>query len=501
MRTNLQHRHIETDRQGQTGAVVIRHRIKASRQPKSVLVVSSHFPPERAAGVHRILRTVKQLCASKWPVAVLTVDPRFYRAGTPLDDHLLGRLPDGIYVHRAKVLRGLTALAHWRRRMRQSVTGKMRRWLRGWIGSASAPAAPVSTAHKPVSTKRPYVDSEIGWFLPAIREGRKVIAQHNPDIIFSSAPPFTCHLVAGWLARRHGIRWVADFRDPWARSPWKRADLTDPWKLRLREWLERLVIERADAVILNTEALREEFAEYYGPRLALKFHTITNGYDAETLMPILRGGPLFRNPRAGSLEHDPASVRRALKPSSRLVLTHAGSLYRQRDPRPLVRALASAIRKGRIAADAIDLNFIGTVAPQFGLADTIRELQLESSVRMTPPVPHQQCMQCLLESDVLIVIQPGTRLQVPVKLYEYMPFRKPILALAPSGALTAIAEGSGLGVVVDPEDEAGIEAALCDFYDNRDRLADRFRADVDYIARFDGEAVSRQLQRILEELP
>jgi glycosyltransferase involved in cell wall biosynthesis len=107
----------------------------------------------------------------------------------------------------------------------------------------------------------------------------------------------------------------------------------------------------------------------------------------------------------------------------------------------------------------------------------------------------------LLESDVLVVIQPGTRLQVPVKLYEYMPFRKPILALAPSGALTAIAEGSGLGVVVDPEDVSAIEEALCDFYDNRDRLDERFRADIDFIARFDGETVSRRLQQILEELP
>jgi glycosyltransferase involved in cell wall biosynthesis len=465
-------------------------------------VVSSHFPPERAAGVHRILRTVKQLCASKWPVAVLTVDPRFYRAGTPLDDHLLGRLPDGIYVHRARVLRGLTTLARWRRQVRQAISSSVHRLFRRRIAPVFAEdSATAGKPGAPVSTKRPYVDSEIGWFFPAIREGKKVIAQHEPDIIFSSAPPFTCHLVAGWLARRHGIKWVADFRDPWARSPWKRADLTDPWKLRLREWLERLVIERADAVILNTEALRDEFAEYYGPRLALKFHTITNGYDAEALMPVLSGGPLFRNPRGGFIEQAPFSVRRALKPSSRLVLTHAGSLYRQRDPRPLVRALASAIRKRRIAADGMELNFIGTVAPQFGLADTVRELQLESSVRMTPPVPHQQCMQCLLESDVLIVIQPGTRLQVPVKLYEYMPFRKPILALAPSGALTAIAEGSGLGVVVDPEDAAGIEEALCEFYDNRDRLADRFRADIDYSARFDGEAVSRQLQQILEEMP
>jgi glycosyltransferase involved in cell wall biosynthesis len=497
MRTNPQQRALEADRP-KTGAVVIRHRARGSRLPKSVLVVSSHFPPERAAGVHRILRTIRQLSASKWPVAVLTVDPRFYRAGTPIDENLLARLPDDIYVHRARVLRGLTTLARWRRRFRQKLGGVVKRMLRRSAPIApAAPIAPVATG----SAKRPYVDSEIGWFLPAIREGKKAIAQHKPDIIFSSAPPFTCHLVAGWLARRHRIKWVADFRDPWARSPWKRADLTDPWKVRLREWLERLVIERADAVILNTEALREEFAEFYGPRMALKFHTITNGYDAETLAPVLTGGFALRASHGGSIKQDHAYLRGPLRRSPRLVLTHAGSLYRQRDPKPLVRALASAIRKGRIAADAIELNFIGTVAPQFGLADTIRELEVESSVRLTPPVPHLQCMQRLLESDVLIVIQPGTRLQVPVKLYEYLPFKKPILALAPSGALTAIAEGSGVGVVVDPDDETAIEEALCDFYDHRDRLDDRFRANADYIARFDGAAVSRQLQHILEDLP
>jgi glycosyltransferase involved in cell wall biosynthesis len=441
-------------------------------------VVSSHFPPERAAGVHRILRTVKQLRASKWPVSVLTVDPDYYRAGTPLDENLLGRLPDGLEVYRSRVLRGLTIAARWRRQLKNTMVAGVRRLFGGGGGTAAQP--PSSGGEKPaVSTKRPYIDSEIGWFLPAILQGAQVIGRHKPDVIFSSAPPFTCHLVAAWLAHRHGVRWVADFRDPWARSPWKRADITDPWKLRLREWLERLVVERADAVILNTPLLRDEFAEYYGPALARKFHTITNGYDAEHLSPFLR--PVVRR-------------------SSRLVLTHAGSLYRQRDPRPLVQAVASAIKKGRIEADQIELNFIGTVAPQFQLADTIRELDVASSVRLTPPVSHERCLEYLLESDVLIVIQPGTRLQVPVKLYEYLPFMKPILALAPAGALTQIAEESGLGVVVDPEDVAALENAICDLYDHRGCLDERFRADASYIARFDGSAVSRDLQKILEDV-
>ena len=157
-------------------------------------------------------------------------------------------------------------------------------------------------------------------------------------------------------------------------------------------------------------------------------------------------------------------------------------------------------QRGGSIPHGIELNFIGTVAPQFQLAEAIRDLKVESSVRLTPPVPHERCLQYLLESDVLIVIQPGTRLQVPVKLYEYLPFKKPILALAPSGALTKIAEDSGLGVVVDPDDAGALEDAICHLYEHRNRLGERFRADSDYIAQFDGDAVSRQLQGILEEL-
>ena len=481
MRTNLQRRERESNRSGSAEIVPIQRGSRQApiRQPKRVLIVSPHFPPERAAAVHRILRTIKQLRASRWPVSVLTVDPQYYRSGTPVDPSLIGRLPDGVEVYRAKVLRGLTAVARWRRQVRHAISSNVRR-LFGVADGKAVASHPSATAAKPASAKRPYIDTEIGWFLPAIGEGSRMIRRDRPDIIFSSAPPFTCHLVAGWLAWRHGVTWVADFRDPWARSPWKRADLTDPWKLRLREWLERLVIERADAVILNTPALCEEFAEYYGLWLARKFHTVTNGYDAEHLTPFLR----------------PVMPQR----SSRLVLAHAGSLYRQRDPRPLVKAVASAIAKGRIAADAIELNFIGTVAPEFQLPETVRELNLASSVRLTPPVSHERCMQYLLESDVLIVIQPGTRLQVPVKLYEYLPFRKPILALAPAGALTQIAEDSGLGVVVDPDDVVALEDAICDLYEHRDRLDERYRADSAYIAQFDGNAVSRKLQGIFEKL-
>ena len=472
MRTSLQRRESEPNRE--VSSATVRPAAKAKR----VLIISSHFPPERAAGVHRILRLVNQLRTAAWPVAVLTVDPQYYRAGTPVDESLGDRLPDGVQVYRTKVVRGLTAAAFWRRQLARSVSGAARRLFK--------PAIRKSSKHDPLRItktapqKRPMVDGEIGWLLPAIRQGTTIVRRHKPEIIFSSAPPFTCHLIAAWLARRHSIRWVADFRDPWARSPWKRAELTDSWwKGRFRQWLERLVIEKADVVLLNTSSLHDEFAAHYGRRIARKFYTVTNGYDADVLTPYLH----LARPR-----------------SSRLVLTHAGSLYRQRDPRPLVRAVASAIAKGRIAADGIELNFVGTVSPQFHLAETIGDLKLGPAVRLTLPVDHERSLQHLVESDVLIVIQPGTGVQVPVKLYEYLPFRKPILALAPSGALSTIVEDSGLGLVVDPDDADALEDAICHLYEHRHQLAERFRANAAYIAKFDGAVVSRQLQRILESL-
>ncbi len=477
MRSNLQHRERDDNRPSPSAKIALFPR-PARTPARRVLIVSSHFPPERAAGVHRILRTIKQLRTSAWPVSVLTVDAQYYRAGTAIDHALLNRLPDGVEVYRSKVLRGLTSAARWRRQLRHAIRNSVARILTRGARRVSewnlSPVTVKSASHTP-----PIVDTEIGWFLPAIRQGAEVIARQKPDVIFSSAPPFTCHLVAAWLAWRHQIAWVADFRDPWARSPWKRAHLGDSWKLRLRQRLERMVIARADAVVLNTPALKDEFASYYGPELAAKFHAVTNGYDAEHLLPYLR--PVVRG-------------------SSRLVLTHAGSLYRQRDPRPLVQAVASAIKKGRVPADGVELHFVGSVAAEFRLPETIRELDLEGAVRMTPPVPHERCLQYLVDSDVLIVIQPGTSLQVPVKLYEYLPFRKPILALAPAGAVTAIANESGLGVVVSPDDVGAMEDAICEMYEHRQHLEERFRPDADCIDRYDGRNVSRELQTIFEQL-
>ena len=66
------------------------------------------------------------------------------------------------------------------------------------------------------------------------------------------------------------------------------------------------------------------------------------------------------------------------------------------------------------------------------------------------PCSHHESLRLLAASHVLVVIQPVTTLQIPVKLYEYVGLRRTILALAEEGAVARLVRGGGFGLVVSP---------------------------------------------------
>jgi glycosyltransferase involved in cell wall biosynthesis len=296
-------------------------------------------------------------------------------------------------------------------------------------------------------------------------------------VILSSAPPFTCHLVAGLLSRCCDVKWVADLRDPWSRALGEAGN--DALGKAISIVGSGQTIHRADAVILNTQPMRDEFRQHYGPALAEKFYVVTNGYDEELVEP-------YRN----QLKHH----------QEKLIITHVGSLYRERNPQSILQALSLLIQKGSIPANSVELHFVGGISKQFAVQQMVSSLNLQSVVHLTPTVSHGNSLRCLAQSDVLLVIQPGTHLQVPVKLYEYIAFRKPILALAPAGAVADIVQQGNLGIVADPDDVEAIAQALSQLYEHRHRLAEAFPYDEGYIQQFDGNVLSARLQAILAKV-
>ena len=444
----------------------------ATARSKRLLVVSSHFPPDRSAGTHRVLRFANDFQRNGWSTAVLTIDPAAYRRSIPVDPELCARVDEGVSVSTTTAFRGLAALLKWRRAL--TGTGESARVTAGREPTNHAPGANRFVRVRQFTTSLlTFPDDEVGWLVPAVVRGLRLVRQQSIDVVLSSSPPFTCHLIGHALKSLSGIRWVADFRDPWSRTTWSKRGT-----MKAHRWLEQMTINRADAVILNTPELLDEFSNWYGPTIAAKFHVVTNGYDADIL-------------ERYAMQRPPQGLP--------LVLTHAGTLYGKRNPLPLLEALAVCHRDGRFPPGSVRLQLVGKIAGQFDVSAAIRRLGLDGTVVMMPQVPHHVSLEILAGSHVLVVIQPDAALMAPAKLYEYIGLRRPILALADDGAVTRMIRDVHHSLHVAPDDVESIAQALHRLYQQHSTMTGVPVPDRPAI-QFDARYQSDLLRRIVDDL-
>lgn len=444
----------------------------AARRP-SVLIAAYHFPPEGSVGTFRTLRLVRQLVERDWDVTVLSGTRGTYSSGCVLDDDLLPRIPAGVRVLRAPVLRPIDGLSSLGKRSRGKgasgagpsphpaaaaraggASARGRSWLRRAIQQVDA------------LTRIP--DSHVGWFAPAVLEGIVRQAGRTPDVIYSSSPPWTGQLVARVLAPALGCPWVADFRDPWARAPWREGRLTIA--RRAAELFEQSVIRRADAVVFTTRTNMEEFAAFYGPAIAAKFHLVRNGCD--------RG------------EFDGVEP---LPKDSRFTILHAGSMYGGRKPGALFGAIAALRDRGVIDRETFCFRQIGRVSlAGFDMAAERARLDLDGLVEVAAAQPRREILREMLSASCLLLLQPGTTVSIPGKLFEYFASGRPILAMAEEGETSDLVRASGRGLAVLPDDQAALERAI------EALVQGRFAAGPPQPELFDGDLRTSELIAVLE---
>lgn len=125
---------------------------------------------------------------------------------------------------------------------------------------------------------------------------------------------------------------VADFLDLWLFDKPFQTKIAE----RIERWMERNVVENADAVALTTDRMADKFRRTYSQVNAAKFVTISNGYDAEDFSSIATAG----NPQ-------------------KFTLTYFGSFYDERTPEPLLKAVSELVAGEKIPADALEIQLIG----------------------------------------------------------------------------------------------------------------------------------------------
>lgn len=388
---------------------------------KRILMIAYHFPPlVGSSGIQRTLRFVQQLPQFGWEPLILTTHRR---AHEKTSEDLLADVPDRTLVTRAFALDTARHL---------SLAGRY-----------------------PGVLARP--DRWMTWQFDGIRQGMKLIRQYRPDVIWSTYPIATAHVIGAELQRRSGVPWVADFRDPMAQDGYPADPIT--WQHFRR--IEEQAMQRAHLALFTTPGAARVYRERY-PEAEARIEVLENGYDEQAFSKaeIELGQPTPLNPAF-------------------LTLLHSGIVYpSERDPTALFDAVSklkhtqpdvAAKLKLRFRAAAHD-DLLRALASRYGITNEIEIL---------PAIPYREALAEMLRADGLLILQAANcNDQIPAKLYEYLRANRPILALTPKKGDTGTTLASmGVTTIAALDDSTAISTLLRNFAYNpiRDSLPNASR--------------------------
>lgn len=375
---------------------------------RRVLLIAFHYPPMHgSSGLQRTYRFAQYLGEFGWQPTVLSIDPRAYPATSTSASDL-----QNVAVYRAF---GMDSARHL------SLFGRY-----------------------PGFIARP--DRWVSWWLGGVFSGLKIIRSFRPDVLWSTYPIATAHLIGHTLAQRSGLPWVADFRDPMAHDGYPEDAAT--WQSFLR--VEQKVFSAATAATFTTAGAETFYRQRY-PSSATQFNQIENGYDedafatAETRLPVACA--------AGA---------------GRIVLLHSGVVYPQwRNPRMLFRAIRHLADAGHPEVKRLCVRFRAAAHDEF-----VKQLACEENVsnfmEVLPDVDYIEALTEMMTVDGLLLLQNAEcNAQVPAKYYEYLRAGKPILALTDlQGDTAGLLRGHAGHQLADLSSADDIQRALVAWLDS-----------------------------------
>ncbi len=255
------------------------------------------------------------------------------------------------------------------------------------------------------------------------------------DAIMSTAHPPSVHVIGWILARKSGLPWIADYRDPWAGNAYLRRG---PVRTLMERLLERGMLHRANAITTISEPIAGMLRAFHRRR---DVQVIPNAYDASDWDAVPKVEP------------------------SRFDLCFTGSMYDgKRSPALLFEALSQLRTENHPAAQAARVHFYGRNSDNVIGCATQHGVNL--LVRCHGIVPRLQAMRAQRAASVLLIFlndDPATSHEMGSKYLEYLGARRPILAFGPAkSVMRAFIENNRLGWFASTIEEA--KAALREAY-------------------------------------
>lgn len=392
-----------------------------------VLVVSNYYPPMELGGAKRIIKFVKYLPDFNYQPVILTQstygsliedgENRIFRA-----KDLLGNLK---LIYRQRKYNSLKTIASDIFTQNFQFLGKLTESVQSFL-------AP---------------DSEITWYFPACRLGRKILSTRPIKILYSTSPSETNHLVALKLKEKTGLPWVVDFRDGWMFEPLQKARISSPVRKYVDSKLERKVIKNADRIITVNEIIAQDIVSRY-PDSAGKISIIYNGYDRDDFSNL----SILKSPKSGKFR-----------------LVHTGKLSLSRPGGEIafesfLKALKNMRENRSSIINDLEVIMVGSLTSQE--IGNIESYGLKDCFCLTGSVSYEKSLEYQINADALLLITSATSIGVSTsKLFEYLATGRPILAITNcSSAAAKLVVEMEAGVVTEPDNILDIQYQLENLY-------------------------------------
>ena len=409
---------------------------------KRVLVITYYWPPSGGSGVQRWVKFAKYLLGEGWQCVVCTPENPDLIA----EDSTLGaEIPPEVEVLRRPIAEPYELY---------------RRLLGRKKGQAVTPISSGSKSFKERLSL--YIrgnffvpDPRVWWVRPTARFLKKYLREHPVDVIVTTGPPQSMHLIGQSLAKATGIPWIPDFRDPWTKMYYlKHLPLTKRTWRRL-EKMEQSVIDDASAVLTVTPLVQE----FYAAKTKTPVEMITNGFDEEDFADEPVSGVCLKSTTSAGQD---GSLKSTTSAGPDFNITHTGLFAKDGNPLELWKVLGAMAAEDPEFKAKLRLRLAGKTDPE--VLQAIAEAGLAQNVVDLGYCVHADAVREQKSATVLILPlrhDPDYRIILPGKLFEYLASRRPMLGIGQvDGAMARVVSDCAAGKVCDWDDAEGMRRFL-----------------------------------------
>lgn len=393
---------------------------------KRVLVITYYWPPTGGSGVQRWVKFARYLPSEGWQPVIYTPENPEQLA---VDHSLEKEIPEEAEIIKTHITEPYEL---YKKFLRRSGHGK-----------EAVEVNPVNAQNKSLAQKvamwvrgnffRP--DPRCMWIRPSVKYLKKYLEEHPVDLIVSTGPPQSMHLIGRRLAKKTGLPWIADFRDPWTKIFYfKHLSMTRATE-RWHHKMEKKVLDDATVVVAVSPLVQKEFQEVTKTPVEL----ITNGFDESDY------------PETNASES-------AGGPDKDFTVTHTGLFAADGNPTVLWDVLAEKCTEDSDFRKHLKIKLIGKTDIQ--IIRSIEDAGLKDNLIDLGYQPHEVAVDEQRKASLLILPlrkEPEYKAVLPGKLFEYIASRRPVLGIGqPDGAMAMIMDSTKTGTVLDWNDREAV---------------------------------------------